>query len=309
MHVAILGAGAIGLVYGTRLAASATQVSFIVRPDRRASFVAPHLELVRSDEPLSLRDPVLLEKIPSSANVVLLCVRVEQLDDALIALLNENPRIPVLSLTPLMPSDLERLHRALGPRLVVGMPGVMAYRKTHDTIRYWLSRTTPTLIDQSASSDPVIRALCRSLQRAGFRTQFKRQLSRVNPATTVIFFPLTLLIDISDGSIERALQNISRLRLAIQAVRECSALAERIGPPASFVPTLAQFIGPRRLRLAVALLRRSHPESLEFVERHFGSKTRQQNVQLSLQILELAQSEGVPIAAFSKLFALTSVAD
>jgi ketopantoate reductase len=252
---------------------------------------------------------VLVQKVPSSAHVVLLCVRVEQLDDSVIALLNDAPSIPVLSLTPLMPFDLDRLQAALGKRLVVGMPGVAAYWKSPDTIRYWLSRTTPTLIDQIAASDPAIHALCRALQRAGFRAHFRPQLSRLNPATTIILFPLTLLLDLFDGNVELALRDTEKLQLAIDAVRECSTIASRIGPAAPFVPILARLIGARRLRLSMALVRMSHPESIEFVERHFGSKTHLQSIQIASQIVEIARSQGLPIPAFSKLFALACGAD
>ena len=86
MHVAIIGMGALGRVYGARLVAYAgASVTFVVRPARAAAPAAP-VQITRIDgdgAKNELASPALDITVPAHADIVLVCVRVEQLDDAL----------------------------------------------------------------------------------------------------------------------------------------------------------------------------------------------------------------------------------
>src|SRR5579859_4098640 len=143
MHVSILGAGSLGRVYGARLAQEAGEtVSFVVRADARTDAIA--IERV-DGEAHRLDRPAYVLAIPPDADIVLVCVRAEQLDEAL-RTLEGGPQVPAVVLTPMLPADYARMRDRLGARLIAAMPGVTAY--TRDVTRYWLPRTATTLLDE-----------------------------------------------------------------------------------------------------------------------------------------------------------------
>ena len=92
MHVAIIGMGALGRVYGVRLALrAACSVTFVVR----TGHAAVPLSLTRIDgdhASEALSSPTLDTRVPADADVVLVCVRAEQLDASLDAVLAGSAR-------------------------------------------------------------------------------------------------------------------------------------------------------------------------------------------------------------------------
>src|SRR5438874_9980179 len=114
MHVAIVGAGSLGRVYGVRLAIdAAVTVSFVVRPNRLRDG-AMRIERIDRDQKVhALASPARVARVPGDADVALVCVRADQLDDALVALLGESSA-PLVMLTPMLPPDAARMKRAFG---------------------------------------------------------------------------------------------------------------------------------------------------------------------------------------------------
>jgi len=80
LKVAILGAGALGRVYGVRLA-QAHDVTFVMKKTHEQEPF--QIERVDSEESHTLEEPVCAHAVPAEANIVLVCVRAEQLDEAL----------------------------------------------------------------------------------------------------------------------------------------------------------------------------------------------------------------------------------
>ena len=151
MHAAVIGAGALGRVYGARLATrGGVGVTFVVRPARVATSGKMVLERVdERDDVLVLPAPDYAAEVPAHADVVLVCVRGDQLDAALAALLLRGPDVPAVMMTPMMPADYARMTSALGERVVAAMPGVVAYVRQDDVVRCWLPRMAPTLLDET----------------------------------------------------------------------------------------------------------------------------------------------------------------
>lgn len=301
LHVAIVGAGALGSVYGTRLALHNTRVTFVVRPGREAETSPIRIQRVGDSHVLELASAQRAAAIPADADLVALAVRVDNVDDKLDALLSQGPKVPVLTLTPFMPGSLERLRNLLGPRVVVAMPGVVAYANDAGLIRYWLPRSQPTLIDDRAASDPVMTSLVQRLQNAGISVRFEPRVDSLNPATTLTFLPLVIALDVAGGTADRAVADRALLSLALDAVAECRKAAAFVGATPAWAGVLAKFVGPTAIRVGIGLARRTFPESVTFVERHFGSKTHAQNVLLAREGVELGRSHGLPMTALSRL--------
>src|SRR5580704_19609424 len=99
MHVAIVGAGSLGRVFGVRLSHVGVDVDFVVRDAARSDAI--RIEEVKSGEAMAIEAPSRLRAIPPHADVVLLCVGGHQIDDALVAEVRAGPTVPVVAITPM----------------------------------------------------------------------------------------------------------------------------------------------------------------------------------------------------------------
>lgn len=308
MHVVLIGAGALGTVYGVRTAASgAATVSFVLRPGREVpASSSMQIERVERSERQTLVEPSWTRSIPNSAHVVVLAIRADNLDDSLSDQLLRGPSVPVVSLTPLLPSSVEHLRSLARGRLTVGMPGVVARRSSKDVVRYWLPRVAPTLIDSRSSTDRAVRDLVDVLVTAGIPTRFEQNVETLNQAAMIAFLPWVLLLDASGGAVDRALASRARLQLTLDASDECRHLALQVGRTPVWAGLLLRFLGRRWLRVGITLARRAYPESIRFVEQHFGHKTHAQNIRLAVEILSLGQQHGIKMEAVDQLVTLCS---
>lgn len=308
MHVAIVGQGALGSVYGARLALGsatlqsgspgAVDVSFVVRPSR--SEETTPISIVRVDDGSKhrLEAPRRITSIPSEADVVLLCVSVQDLA-ALVPLLRPS-QTPIVALTPLLPSGRAALDEAFGSRVFSGMPSIAAYQSADGSVRYWLPRVATTLIEEPQPMVPAVDALVRALVTAGVPSRLQRDTFGINAATTVTFLPIALALDVA-GSAEALLEDRALSKLAIAGAREGQALGRLLGKPAPWAELLVHFVGPTMLKIGVALAKRRSPEAVRYVETHFGAKMHAQNVVMAEEIASLARERGLAHDALDAL--------
>jgi 2-dehydropantoate 2-reductase len=302
MHLAVVGAGALGRVYGARLALlSPVSVSFVVRPERVSSSSPILLERVdERDDVLRLDGPVLVSEIPKDADLVVVCVRAEQLDERLVDLIERGPDVPAVMMTPMMPGDYERLRTHLGTRVVAAMPGVVAYVREDDVVRYWIPKVAPTMIEETAEAADVLSEFVHSLQRAHLPAKRELGIHESNPATTVTFIPLMMAID-AGGGVDSLLANDELLDLALRAAHEGKELALRIGKVAAWASMFTKFATRTTLKIGVGIARHQSPEAVRYVETHFGKKLHAQNVAMAAAIVRLAQEKGTPHEALTAL--------
>ncbi len=302
MHVAILGAGALGRVYGARLAMRApVEVSFVVRPamlHENAPFLLERVD--DRDDVLRLESPARVSDIPAHADVVLVCVRAEQLDDDLVKLLACRPTIPTVMLTPMMPGDYERMRTLLGPRVIAAMPGVVAYVRDDGVVRYWVPRTAPTLIEEQRPVNEAVTELERMLTRAGLHTKTELGVHESNPATTVTFIPIAMALDVG-GGVDALLDDEALLDVALRAASEGLELAHRIGKVATWASLLTKFVSRATLKIGIGIAKQKAPEAIFYAEMHFGRKLHAQNVAMAEAIVRLAEEKGTPHAALAEL--------
>jgi len=259
MRIAIVGAGALGSIYALRLSRVA-RVTLVVRDLERA----PHRivgEKVNGSGAAedALSPPTHSLTVPEDADAVLVTVRVEQLTDELLTMLSKGgpPGRVVVTLTPLLPQDHERVRSRLDGRLVVGMPGVVAYQPDgHQDpgemrIRYWTPRTTPTALDARPAGDPraaTLSELCETMVAAGLPCVTLADVRTINPATTIAFFPMLLGIEAAGGTIAKLIDDTPLMRLALDASKEARALAKTVGELASFSSLFFSFASPFTVR-------------------------------------------------------------
>ncbi len=300
MHVAILGAGALGIVYGTLLAKVGVAVTFVVRPahvDDTQPFV---LERVDGDQARhTFGAPPRASVVPADADVVLVCVRAEQIDDALVCLLAPSSA-PCVFLTPMFPKDLALVHAGLGDRVIPAMPSVVAYFAGTGAVRFWLPGVAVTQIEETKPKRVELEALVKSLVEAGIASRIEMGVHETNMATTVTFIPVTMGIDAA-GGIDALMENTELLDVVLRAVDEGIALGRTLGKAAAWSDLFMKFVSPFTLKIGIGLAKRRAPEAILYVEEHFGRKLHTQNVRMAEAMVDLAREKAVPHAALEQL--------
>src|SRR5262249_20309316 len=157
-----------------------------------------------------------------------------------------------------------------------------------DVVRYWVISLTATLIEDPGEAAVAMRTaverLARQATHAGLPTHVDRNVSSLNAATTTAFFPLIAAID-AGGGIDGVLADKDLLALAISAAKECDRLARRLGKVAPWARLLTSFVRPFTLKPSVVLMRSLFPDSVRFVDAHFGAKLHAQHLAMGHAIL------------------------
>lgn len=296
MRVAIVGAGALGCVYGARLARFGGCAVTVVARSERAGTVE-RLERVDDGEALAWDTGAVRASVPSDTDVVLVLVRYDQLLSVPERLVGSSA--PVVVMTPMLPRDHARLGERLGDRLLAAMPSVVAYRNDANAVRYWLPRVATTRIEQGAPPRAEAELVAR-LARADIQAQLDAGVLSRNVATTVSFLPLALALDAA-GGVDALLADAQLLELAFDAAAEGRALGKKVGKAEAWAGSLLRFVGPRTARLGIGMARSRAPEALAYVEHHFGRKLHAQNVAMAEAMLELAQELRVTWDALASL--------
>jgi 2-dehydropantoate 2-reductase len=298
MHVAVVGAGSLGRIFGVRLGSAGVAVDFVVRPGGER--IAPlRIEAVHGGA-ATLDAPSYVTEVPAHADVVLVCVRGDQLGDDLVALLRAGPSVPVVNLAPVLPRTHARLRAQLGDRLVTAMSSITGYTNEAGVVRYWISQSTKTLLDEPRRPEPAVTAFVEALVQARIEARIEPGVHEMNAATAIVFLPLAMALDAA-GTIDALLGDRALLRLAFQAMSEARALAERCGKVAPWVGLVTRFLGPVTIRMGVSLGRSRAPEALAFIEGHFGRKIHGQNLVMAEEACAVADEKGAGHEALDAL--------
>ena len=306
MRVAIVGAGALGSVYGARLGTFAgCEVSVVARAAAPPSVV--RLERVEDGEVVRWEVPARVTSAPADVDVILAFVRYEQLGSLPERVATSSA--PVVVMTPMLPVDHARLSAALPGRVVTAMPSVVSYRNDAGAIRYWLPAVATTFVEErpgGAAAGAEVD-LVKRLTRAEIGAKLAPDVLTRNVATTVSFIPLAMALDAA-GSIEALLDEHALLSLAFHAADEGRELGRAVGKAEAWASTLLRFVGPMTLRVGIGLARSRAPEAVAYVEQHFGRKLHAQNVVMARRIVDLAVERGTPHEALRKLLERLEVA-
>lgn len=317
MHVIVLGAGALGRVYGARLAAAGLPVSFLVRKSRMDETYSFVVEQVNGEKRRDVIErPKRIDSIPKDATLVLLAVRFDQIDrvrhdanDELAEALRAGPAVPIVVVSPMLPQQLDGLKGVVGRRVVPAMPGVAGYIDDVDdrgVVRYWATGIAPTLFDDDASGEShtlgrdALEVLARRLTNDGLPTRFEKDVASLNAASTTAFFPLIAAIDAGHG-VDGTLADKDLLDTALAAAKECEGLAKKIGKVAPWTQLLTRFAGPYTIKPGVSLARKVAPETVRFVEKHFGRKLHSQHLAMGDTIREIGREHGVEMPQLERL--------
>lgn len=257
--IAVLGAGAVGGFIGGMLAAAGAPVSLIGRERTQAALSGGLTALPLSGEPRDAGPEAALVRGAADglagADVVLLCMKAAQTDEAIRLIARHAPRGALVVTLQNGLGSYERLAEALGPdRVTAGVVGFNVVRPRPDTFR----QTTAGAIHLA----PKAGTLAAQFRAAGLPTQVscnmegirwsKLMLNLANPLNALSGLPLR----------EQLLDRDWR-RLHTACVREALAVAaakgvrlERLGRVhPKLLPLLLPLPTPAFRHLASAMLR------------------------------------------------------
>jgi ketopantoate reductase len=325
MRIAMVGAGALGRIYGVRLAAT-HDVTWVVRPARLAERGPFRIETATPlGAVLEDREPRRVDAIPAGAEIAIITLRFDSIvtpDDDLRRSLAAPEGTMVVCLSPVFPAQHEALEALVGHPVVSAMPGVSGYLDARGVVRHWVPPMAPTMIDDGSvrwgdeaaiEADPEARAavarrerLVQALDAVGLPARLEADVEAVDAATTTSFFPLIAAVAVG-GSLRGVVADRALLARVKAATAECMALAPRLGTAAPWASMMGRLLGgpagPLALRSGAVLGRMVAPEVIHFVDEHFGPKLRDQHLAMGEHLLALAAEHGVDTPALCALVA------
>lgn len=293
MHVAVVGAGALGAVYGARLALTGVSVTHVVRRsiDPRPTVI----EAVKGNRRETAWIARSLE-VPGDADVIVVTVGTEDLTALEKALAPSDA--PMVILTPMLPRDYQRMREQYGERVHAAIATVVSYAREDGVFRYWLP-PAPSKIDEprAGGHGVAVRALADAWNAAGISTRLELGVHEAGPASTACAVPIGMTVPLA-GSLAALAKNPDLLRLAHGCCVEGVALGKRLGRPDP--ATLASPFITTRLGM-MALNAFLSEEARHYVSHHFGAKLIEQHRQMARDFVEMASARGLPHASLSEL--------
>lgn len=304
MNVTIFGAGAMGTLYGARLAARGHAVSVLARGARRAAIDERGLRVrPRGTREAASYPVVTIASLDGHAtDLVLVLVRAQQLG-AVLPLLAKHDGDVALMVNVARGYDAWRA--ALGDRFFVAFPGATGHFVEGDVVEYEIvpGVAQPTVIGEpSGPPKDRSRALAAALRDAGFPTSLRSDMEAWQRTHAAWITPFMLAASIAErdpaGGVSRAL-----LALWVDAMREGLAAlrAEGVEPTPASIRMLAA--APRALVTgsvaAVLGASRSLREHLVAA----GVDSREEGIALAREIADRAAEIGASTPRLSALVA------
>lgn len=299
LKVVIVGAGAVGAVLGTQLTQAGHDVSFWVRRARRAQLAG--LSVERDGERVSIAPRCLSagDRVPDS-DWVIVCVRGEQLDDALrelVAHMGSARRVAIASITLSgvvqqaracgLTGEVYALHVSFGS--YASEPTSSAYR--------WFPFAPPSLVTPDGVRTQLgqARALARALTRAGIWTRASLSVTVPMRALSALVTVFTLGWSLCDWQLERFARQAGLRAHTATAMHEALRLVLPARSALHWVP-----------RWVIACALRALPwfmgEHARVMWRSHGPKIRAQNAQVTRALLARAEREGRAAPVLASLF-------
>jgi hypothetical protein len=167
-------------------------------------------------------------------------------------------------------------------------------------VRYWTPKPSPTLLQDGPRVQPLVDAML----RVGLPAAISANVTAINSAITIAFFPILTGIAAAGGSIDGMMNDDRIMKLGFAAAKETRELAKKIGELPPWANLFFKFASPFTARAGIKLGKSRAPEAFVYLEKHFGQKLAAQNRALFAQIETLANERRVPIENLRKLVAL-----
>ena len=236
MRFLILGAGAVGQLYGGFLHRAGHNVTFLTRPERLAEFQERGMTLVpeagQQGSPLVISDARFIDHLESmdGFDCVYICVRAEQREEALATFKPfDCSRKSVIITFPAWRPALDAWRVVFGNCHYM-YPGIMAlYRGRAVAYKLGKTKIAPLFHIPVRESE----ALCATMQKAGFPAKTDRALSRKFQTIIAMGFPVLAAISRHQYNPKPFAHDAPLVRLAAQGAKEGLAALKASGEPLS----------------------------------------------------------------------------
>lgn len=314
MNILIVGAGAVGLVYGRHLALGGANVSFLVKPkyaaDAQAGYAMYPLNDGRKAPSVRFEGFGVLTNVDSVADAhwdqVWICTSSTALRagwlDGLTAAIGD---AVLVSMTP-GPEDRAYLleHGAAAERLVLGLITMISYQAPlpgedrEPGIAYWLPPLAP-----NAFSGPRAAEVATALDAGGCSARVDDKAVAASRFGSAVMMPHLVALEAVDWKIAD-LRSCDRLKLATDASREAmDIIAAHLGVPA---PASRMGVRPTIMWLILTAAPHVVPLPLETYLKYHFTKVGDQTRATMDTYLRLGAEYDLPTERLQELTALLS---
>jgi hypothetical protein len=304
VHVLIVGAGALGQVYGRHLALAGDEVTFLVKEkyaeEARAGFSMLQLSAGGARRPARFEGfGVITEVGEARFDEVWLAISSDALAgawlDELLAAIGS------ATLVVLQPGIEQReliLSKSQGDRVVFGLPSIVSYHAPlGDEPDEGTTYLLPPLA-KSAFSGPGAAAIVRRLRAGGMPATRVRDAVWAGTVPTAALITHVAALELAGWSFARARRG-DLLAQAARAAREAMVIAAR--HLRRRAPLVRFFVRPWLVKIAGFFGRRFAPFDLEAYLRVHFKKTAPQTRLLLDSFIARGRDEGVSVAALDRL--------
>lgn len=300
MHFVILGAGAVGSVLGALLAADGHRVQFWVRPSQRATLRGLTVHRVGGTS-VQLEAPSCLcpgDEVPAT-DWVLVCVRGEQLDDALrdVAVhMGATRRVAIAAVSLQRVTEQARAAGLEGPVYALHA-SFGSFAEPERPLHYrWFPFDLPTTVtpDGQREHAPAAHELARTLAHAGLPARSARSMNGSMRFMVAMNSVLALGWDLCGWQLARLVRSPELRSATARAMHEAARVAL---PPRSWLRPLPAGLYGLALRvLALGMGRKGREVWL-----HHGPKIRPQTDAIVRQLVHELEQRGAPAHALRAL--------
>lgn len=260
MHVVCLGAGGIGGYFGGRLVeANAADVTFLVRPGRKAQLEKDGLRVESVYGDFAVRvDARLAEEIRDPADYVLLTCKAYDLDSAIETI---KPAVgPNTAIVPLLNgmSHMDSLNQVFGPERVLGGIAAIAITLQPDgSVKHLNDWHTITFGEQDGSMSPRVMALQAAFEATKAKAVavpnvIQKMWEKVVMLSTLA--GMTCLMRANVGEIARTADGAGIILSLLEQNAKIAA-AEGYPMPAAFMEQNRKQLTNRESQMAASMLR------------------------------------------------------
>ncbi|HEX4326806.1 MAG TPA: 2-dehydropantoate 2-reductase [Burkholderiales bacterium] len=231
MKILVLGAGAIGGYYGARLLQAGAEVSFLVRPKRKAHLEAHGLTVESEAGRFSQKvTAVESDGLRPAYDLVLLACKTYDLDEAMAAVapaLGEETRIlPFLNGL----STYDRLDARFGPaRVLGGVAYIAAMLRPDGSIIHYGKNDKVIIGHRAPEAQATARAVHGLLAQTPGVREFSADVTQALWDKWVMIAAGSLMCCLMRGTVRDILATRAGRRLMSQAMDECAAVARASG--------------------------------------------------------------------------------
>ena len=246
MRIVIIGAGVLGSLYGSRLAAAGHSVTVVARGSRLTELQRGPIVISNDEDGVIATATV--EAVPNlmpddDYDLAHVVVRAEQIDD-LLPDLAANRGVKAFLFMHNRAAGNSALAQAVGPeRLLLGFPGAGGWLDG-TTVRYRLIPEQPTTLGEpDGRLSPRLRQVAEIFEKAGFTVALNRRMDDWLKTHAMLVTAIAGAIYLADGSTTALANSRESVRTLARGIRQGFGLLSESGVG----------IEPKKLALLVGL--------------------------------------------------------